>query len=82
MFSTFQRTHKQACNFVKGGGLKAKMFCLKNASIGSRAKQSGATKSSHIDGSPGVKPFLLGDFLIFSKKVIISTPLGSHFVCV
>ena len=51
--STLQHPHKRACNlgFAKGGGLKT--FCLKNASIRWRAEQSGATQSSHREGSGG-----------------------------
>ena len=41
---------------LKKGAKKLKFFCLKNASIGWRAEQSGTTQSSHVDGSLGAKP--------------------------
>ena len=45
--------------------MQLKFLCLKNIAIGWGAEQSGATQSSHINGSLGAKPMSLGDFLIF-----------------
>ena len=53
---------------------------LKNALIGWRAEQSGATQSFHIDGGLGAKPLPLGNFFFFFReKITISTPFESHF---
>ena len=58
--STLQNTHTQGATktLLKEGAWKLKIFCLKNASTESQAEQSGATKSSHIDGDLGVKLLL------------------------
>ena len=53
---------------LKEKAWKLYFFWLKHASIGWWAEQSGATKSSHIDGGMGAMPLSLGDFLIFPEK--------------
>ena len=50
------------------GSLKVDFFLFKNASIGWRAEQSGATQSSHIDRGLWAKPLSLGGFFDFSGR--------------
>ena len=68
--SMLRHTNKHACNqdFLKRGDLEVKIFCLKNASIGWRTEQSGATQSFHIDGGLGANPSSAGQFFDFSRK--------------
>ena len=59
--------------------MEVKVICLKNASIGLVAEQSAATQLSPINLGLGVKPLLLGNFLIFLEKNNYFNPIRIIF---